>query len=76
MTLPKWRAHLIGLFGSDETPRALLRTADGDILAVRIGDTVEKSTVVAIDAEKVVVAKGKRSDILRMTEPEPNNVAA
>ena len=66
VSLPKGRVHVIGIAGSADMLHALLRTENDEIQTVNVGDAVGKGTVIAIDAEKVIVSVGKRNVVLHM----------
>lgn len=55
---------LLGIFGSDDAPGALLRTRKGNILRVSEGDTVENMKIAAIGADSVTIERrGKRVEL-------------
>ncbi|KIN61369.1 Pilus assembly protein PilZ [Sulfitobacter noctilucae] len=66
ISLPK-RA-LIGIFGSETAPAALIRDTRGDIHRVTPGDTVEKRTVAAIGTDRVILSKGSRTETLLLPQ--------
>ncbi|MEO0402072.1 MAG: hypothetical protein AAF214_06825 [Pseudomonadota bacterium] len=62
--LPLRALHLIGVSGPPEARRALLRTAAGKILHVRVGDTLRRGTVVAIDEASIILDTGPTTEAL------------
>jgi len=63
--------QLVGLVGTPQDRRALLRRASGQIDMVRVGDTVRQGTVVAIDDEVVVLNAASGSRTLRFPKHPP-----
>ncbi len=59
---------LIGTFGPEAAPAALLRHPDGSIQSIKTGDTVEKETVAAISVDTVVLARGPRTRKLSLPQ--------
>ncbi len=57
---------LLGVFGSDESPSALLRQPDGTTLRVTTGDAVDRKTVVAIAPDRVILQQGSRTRTLTL----------
>jgi hypothetical protein len=57
---------LIGTLTGGGTPRALLRTANGRILTVAVGEKAGRDTVVGIEDGRVVLARGQRTWSLEM----------
>ncbi len=55
---------LIGIFGSEAAPAALIRDARGTIHRVTPGDAVENQTVAAIGTDRVILSKGSRTRTL------------
>ena len=55
---------LLGTFGSESAPGALLRLPSGDVIRVTRGDPVAGGEIAAIDADKVVIAHGGRTTVL------------
>ena len=55
---------LIGIFGSSDAPSALIRDRNGDIQRVSVGDTIANRTVAAIDADRVILARGSQTKTL------------
>ena len=60
------RTALIGVFGSASAPGALVRTSNGDIERVTVGDTVAGGTVTAIDERQVLLTTGNRTRALKL----------
>ena len=56
--LPLRNLQLIGIAGTEEAPRALLRTAGGQTRLVSVGDSLRQGTVIAIGADRVVLNGG------------------
>ena len=48
---------LIGIFGSEASPGALVRLPDGDIARVTTGDHVAGGTVAAIGADRLILSR-------------------
>ena len=75
--LPLRRLQLIGVAGTEETPRALLRTPAGQITTVERGDAIRQGTVIAIGANSVTLSGGGgRTTVLHMPDPEQSRSAA
>ncbi|KMK67353.1 Type IV pilus biogenesis [Puniceibacterium sp. IMCC21224] len=49
---------LLGTFGSQTAPEALLRLPDGEITKVTPGDRLGRNTVIAIDSDRVALQRG------------------
>lgn len=62
------RLALIGIFGSETAPGALIRLADGTFQRVVPGDAVAGQTVAAIGEDSVMLARGTRTRALRLPE--------
>ncbi len=60
------RTALIGIFGSDAAPGALVRTRNGRIARVGIGDKVAGGTVAAIGGDQLVLNVGGRAKALKL----------
>ena len=56
--LPLHNLQLIGVFGTQEERRALLRNPDGTFRTVGVGDRLRQGTVAAIDTDTVILSKG------------------
>lgn len=74
--LPLRSLQLIGVVGTEENRRALLRNAGGQIETVRVGDKTRQGRVAAIDDDAVILAGSTGSRILRMPAPTPAPRAA
>ena len=61
------RITLIGVFGTDDARRAILRTPDGDFTPIARGSVVDGWRVLTIDRESVRIARG--SDVLVLQKP-------
>lgn len=64
--LPLRSLQLIGVAGSEDDRRALLRSSAGEIWQVRVGDSVGRRTVVAMDTEAVILSRNGASETLQM----------
>lgn len=60
------RTALIGIFGSASAPGALVRTPNGRIARVGIGDKVAGGTVAAIGEDELVLRMGSRTKALKL----------
>lgn len=60
------RTALIGIFGSTTAPGALVRTSNGKIARVGIGDKVAGGTVAAIGEDQVLLSMGRRTKALKL----------
>lgn len=60
------RTALIGVFGSQSAPGALIRTGSGEIEKVALGDKVDGRTVEAIGEDHLVLARGSSTKVLRL----------
>ncbi|GAA4224893.1 hypothetical protein GGQ68_001851 [Sagittula marina] len=47
---------LLGTFGNDETPRALVRTSKGQTVTLKVGDRIGTAPVVAIQDGRLAYA--------------------
>lgn len=74
--LPLNRLQLIGVAGTPEARRALVRTPAGKILTVSVGDALDRNTVVAIDDDAIILSTPKGSETLRMPKMPDTRVAA
>ncbi|MCX7559464.1 pilus assembly protein PilZ [Sulfitobacter sp. F26204] len=59
---------LIGVFGNETNPAALIRGHNGEIQRINVGDTVAGSLVAAIDIDRVILAKGAQTKILGLPD--------
>ena len=57
---------LVGIYGSTNDRRALLRLANGRYVKVKTGDRVDGGTITAINASSVTYRKGGRNTALQM----------
>ncbi|WP_146589001.1 pilus assembly protein PilP [Puniceibacterium confluentis] len=55
------RLVLLGTFGSEQAPQALVRLPDGRVTRVSPGDQVGHDTVYAIDATRIALGQNGRS---------------
>ena len=60
------RTALIGIFGSDANPSALIRGDGGSIAKVTVGDTFQGSVVSAIGNDSLVLARRGKSRVLTL----------
>ncbi|MDF1728145.1 MAG: pilus assembly protein PilZ [Sulfitobacter sp.] len=60
------RTALIGIFGSEKAPHALVREGSGEILRVGLGDKVGSRKVAAIGVDHLVLARGSFTKVLRL----------
>ena len=67
--LPLRRLALIGVMGTQDAPRALLRTPAGQIRQVSVGDQLRQGTVVAIAENAITLtARNGSTTVMRMPE--------
>ncbi|MFK7835057.1 MAG: pilus assembly protein PilP [Sulfitobacter sp.] len=64
--LPK--LALLGIFGSEAAPAALIRTGRGEVMRVQVGDHVARQRVAEIDSSRVILAQAGRTRMLSMPE--------
>ncbi|APE43895.1 pilus assembly protein PilZ [Sulfitobacter alexandrii] len=62
------RTALIGIFGSETAPGALVRTPNGRITRVGLGDTVAGGTVAAIGEGQLVLNVRGRAKALKLPQ--------
>lgn len=62
------RLALIGVFGSETAPAALVRDASGIISRVTPGDRISRHTVTAIGADHLVLSRNGQTKVLRLPE--------
>lgn len=75
--LPMHSLQLIGVAGTEDNRRALLREPNGNIQTVQVGDSLRQGTVVAIDDDAIILSSGTGNRRLKMpTRPEAPRVAA
>jgi hypothetical protein len=68
-TLKLHKPSLIGIVGTPETRRALVRHANGQIETVTVGDALPPGTIVAISETAVMIQT--RSGTITLTMPQP-----
>ena len=59
---------LIGIFGSDSTPGALIREGGGKISRVEVGDQVAGGVVAAIGQGTLVLSSRRDNKVLRLPQ--------
>jgi hypothetical protein len=59
---------LIGIFGSDSAPGALIRERNGTISRVGVGDRAGGAVVSAISDKAIVLTRGGRNSVLKLPE--------
>jgi len=74
--LPLHSLQLIGVFGTQEERRALLRSPGGTFETVGMGDQVRQGTVVAIDENSVILSTAAGTRRLTILEPHASRAAA
>lgn len=57
---------LIGVFGSDTNPSALILSDGGNIAKVTVGDTFKGSVVSAINSDSLVLARRGKAKVLKL----------
>lgn len=60
------RVALLGIFGTQSAPAALVREADGGTTRVHVGDRVAGGTVTAIGEDRVVLSRATGQKVLRL----------
>lgn len=60
------RIALLGIFGTQSAPAALVREADGDTQRVSVGDRVAGGTVTAIGDDRLVLSRATGQKVLRL----------
>ena len=60
------RVALIGVFGSESNPGALIRDNDGSIARVSVGDAFDGSTVAAIGADSLILSRGGKTKVMKL----------
>lgn len=58
---------LLGTFGSGERPRALVRTADGKVVELKVGDRIGRDPIIAIQDGRLALSGQGRTRW--MTQP-------
>ncbi|MFW2587513.1 amidophosphoribosyltransferase [Sagittula sp. SSi028] len=56
---------LLGTFGSNAAPRAMVRTSKGETVTLKIGDRIGRNPIVAIEDGRLAYAKGGAMQWLR-----------
>ena len=62
------RIALIGIFGTEADPRALIRRPNGKIDRVAVGDKAAGGIVAAIGEQKVVIAQRDGTKVLELPQ--------
>ena len=62
------RTALIGIFGEESAPQALIRQRSGQILKVATGDKVGNQEVAAIGEDHLVLKRGGNTKVLRLPQ--------
>ncbi|MEO0343174.1 MAG: hypothetical protein AAF198_07025 [Pseudomonadota bacterium] len=65
-TLSKNELSLVGVFGRPNSREAMFRTAAGRFVTKKLGQTVSSWKIVAIGADQVRLAKGNKTETLRL----------
>ncbi len=65
---------LLGIFGANSAPRAMIRYPGGRIDTVATGDKTRLGQVVAIDEDALHIARNGRTDVLRL--PQQGQIAS
>lgn len=60
------RTALIGIFGSEDSPGALVRSPNGRIARVAIGDEAAGGIVAAIGESQIVIAQCGKTRVLKL----------
>jgi hypothetical protein len=60
------RTALLGIFGTEDAPSALVLLPQGKTQIVGVGDKIGKGIVVAIGTDQIVLARSGTQHILRM----------
>ena len=60
------RTALIGIFGSEAAPGALIRNSDGTFARVTVGDRAAGGVVAAIDTARVIIAIRDTTKVLEL----------
>ncbi|MGR3370921.1 MAG: pilus assembly protein PilP [Sagittula sp.] len=58
---------LLGTFGSGERPRALVRTPDGKVVELKVGDRIGRDPIIAIEDGRLALSGNGRTRW--MTQP-------
>ena len=62
------RLAVIGIYGNDTDPRALVRENDGTITRVQVGDTLVAGIVTAIGDDAVVLSRRGGNTVLKLPQ--------
>lgn len=62
------RTALLGIFGPETAPRALVRLPHGNTQTVSVGDVMAGGTVQAITKDRLVLSRRGSAQILRMPQ--------
>ena len=62
------RIALIGIFGTEAAPRALIRRPNGKIDRVAVGDKAAGGIVAAIGDDRVVIAQRSTTKVLQLPQ--------
>lgn len=60
------RLAVIGIFGTADAFAALIRGSNGAVQRVTVGDTVARQTVAAIAEDRVILARGNKTQTLKL----------
>ncbi|KPQ06511.1 MAG: Type IV pilus biogenesis [Rhodobacteraceae bacterium HLUCCA12] len=60
------RLNLVGVFGTPDSRRALVRLSNGQVVRVRVGDTLDGGQVAAIGDNELRYVKNGRNEVLRV----------
>ncbi len=60
------RTALIGTFGSDANPGALVREGNGTVTRVTVGDKVAGGVVAAIAPDRLVLSRHGKTEVLEL----------
>ncbi|MCR8550196.1 pilus assembly protein PilP [Salipiger sp. P9] len=64
--IPNRGPLLLGIFGTESAPEALIRLPGGRTETVAVGDRVQGQQVVAIDATRIALARGGAAQWLEL----------
>jgi len=60
------KVNLIGVYGSSDNRRALVRLTNGRYVKVQVGDSVDRGTVIAIGEDALQYVRGGRTITLAL----------
>ncbi len=60
------RVALIGVFGSEANPSALIREKNGDIARVTVGDTFNGGVVAAIGPDSLMLSRNGKTKVMKL----------